>query len=152
MKKLLLPLVGILFMVSSCREESPVVKKADDTDFGTGEIFFAGKWARDFDAGGQQQTAEYYIYQDSIKYNLFGAVIDLNYVIEKDTFLMEKKQFVGHSYDGTKYFSLFFKNITDDSLTIYKKIDFQNLEEAMEMEIPAPDDTENHGWNTFYKQ
>lgn len=110
-----------------------------------------GHWARQFEVGAKQlHTAEYFIYQDSIRYTLNGPIGKANYLIKRDTFLLETNQFIGHTEEN-QYYLLFLKNITKDSISIYMQ-KTNNVVDALQITIPNDTITQNHGWNTFHKK
>ncbi len=114
------------------------------------EIPFTGIWERQFEAGpGNLHTVNYFIYQDSIRYTLSGPVGNANYLMQRDTFLIESNRFIGHT-NSNQYYLIFTKNVSTDSITIYKQ-EINDLAEGLSIDEPSDTTTQNHGWNTFHK-
>ncbi|MEE9361007.1 MAG: hypothetical protein V3U92_00245 [Cellulophaga sp.] len=134
-------LIGVLF---SCAKDdsSPDLEE---------QISFTGVWKRQFEAGlGNLHDVSYKIYQDSIRYKISGSIGNADYVILKKEFTARNDRFIGFNPDNKFHYVLFFKEISDKNITIYKKEVF-SFEKAQLVKFPASDNTENHGWNTFGK-
>lgn len=113
-------------------------------------IPFTGTWERQFEAGpGNLHTANYFIYQDSIRYTLAGSIGNADYLMQRDTFLLENHRFIGHT-NSNQYYLMFAKNLTNDSITIYKQ-EINSLNEGLNINIPSDTTTQNHGWGTYHK-
>jgi hypothetical protein len=146
--KNLIVLISIgLITISSCKKDeiqspSPIPKAS---------IPFTGIWERSFNAGpGNPHIATYSIYQDSIRYVLDGSIGQANYVLQRDTFILNENRFIGHT-DANLYYLIFVKNITSDSLSLYKQL-VTSVNNGMHMNIPSDTTTQNHGWSTYYKK
>lgn len=145
MKKILVSIVLASLIFTACSNDD------DSTTNEKAEIPFTGTWERQFEAGpGNQQTASYFVYQDSIRYTLVGAVGNADYLMERDTFLIDNNRFIGHT-DDAKYYLIFVKNENSDSITLYKQ-EVESITEGLSTEVPDDDTTEGHGWNTYYNQ
>ncbi|MEL7120274.1 MAG: hypothetical protein AAFO07_12560 [Bacteroidota bacterium] len=115
------------------------------------EIPFTGTWTRTFEIAPRiKNTAEYTINEESIRYTLDGMISDTDYTILKDVYQAEDKRFIGHT-KSEQYYLIFFKEVTDNSITIYKQ-KVANVEEGMKVAIPAADTKANYGWNTYEKK
>ncbi|MGI9525509.1 MAG: hypothetical protein ACR2MS_00200 [Weeksellaceae bacterium] len=113
------------------------------------EIPFTGTWERQFEAGpGNLYTVNYYIYQDSIRYKLGGPIGNADYLMQRDTFLIENNRFIGHT-NADKYYLMFTKNVSNNAITIYKQ-EIGDLIEGLSIDMPSDTTTQNHGWNTFH--
>lgn len=135
-----------LFFLSCDKEEEIIVIEEEKVS-----IPFEGIWTRQFEAGpGNLHDVKYSIYQDSIRYLLSGPIGNANYLMHRDTFLLEDNRYIGHTPES-KYYLIFVKNISSDSITIYKQT-LESIEEGLTTEIPPANTTANHGWNTFKKQ
>lgn len=125
----------------------------DKDDDGSKEdvISFAGSYSRDFTLPGDiSQTATYTITQDAINYDLAG-LHNSNYDTQKKYYSDNDKRWVGYRDSNNQYYVIFFKNIIDNEITLYKK-EVESLEDGKSEPVPAADDTENHGWNTYTKK
>ncbi len=142
MKKIII--LTLLWAVTiGCSEEE--VTPVDDTP-----ISFTGNWSRQFEAGeGNWHTVTYSIYQDSIRYKLSGLIGNANYVLHRDRFQAEDNRFIGHT-SANQYYLIFAKNITTDSIAIYKQ-QINSIDEGLTIAVPNANSTENHGWNTYHK-
>lgn len=131
-------------ILSACDKEEDKVNSLIE------QIPFVGTWSWQFEAGpGNLHTATYHIYQDSIRYKLVGNVGNADYVLQRDTFLKENNRFVGHT-DQDIYYLIFAKNITQDSITLYKQV-VTSLSEGLTLDVPANNTTANHGWNVYHR-
>lgn len=147
MKAIITSILATALVFVSCNNDDDTPTEQNSRD----EITFTGTWERQFEpVPGSTHTADYFIYQDSIRYTLTGNLGNADYVMKRDTFLMENNRFVGHT-DENQYYLIFVKNLTDDSLTLYKQ-EVENIEEGLSIGVPADDTTENHGWNSYQKQ
>jgi hypothetical protein len=138
-----------LFFLYGCKKNE-VIESNIQSNTKT-EMPFNGNWERQFEAGpGNLHTANYFIFQDSIRYTLSGSVGNANYVISRDTFLLENNRFIGHTLVN-KYYLLFINSTSNDSISIYKQ-EVSTITEGLSITIPSDTTTRNHGWNTFKKK
>ena len=112
------------------------------------KIPFEGVWSRSFDLGNDSiQDVFYRIWDDSIQYEMKGP-LNLNYTLQKDTFIAKDNRWVGKLYEQD--YVVFVKNITSDSIAIFKQ-KTKSIEESMS--IPFPSDTATSRfspWNVYY--
>lgn len=150
MNKLILLITAFTMLSTGCKKDNEEIAPLPNTT-AKSIIPFTGIWDRKFEAGpGNLHTAMYSIYQDSIRYTLTGSIGNANYVLERDTFIPQYNRFIGHT-NSNEYYIMFTKNISNDSITIYKqKVD--DFEEGLSIGIPSDTTTQNHGWNTFKKK
>lgn len=113
-------------------------------------ITFAGKYSREFGTQDTVRTVIYTIKQNIINYNLQGGSVNVNYDTEKKYYSKKDNRWIGYRKDKDTYYVIFFKNIKDDEITLYKK-KIASVEEGKSEPIPADDNEENHGWNTYQK-
>ncbi|MBW7845508.1 MAG: hypothetical protein H3C45_07685 [Bacteroidia bacterium] len=115
------------------------------------QIPFTGNWQRQFEAGPNNvQTSNYLIYQDSIRYILEGPIGQANYMLFRDTFIIENNRFIGHTSTNQHYL-IFVKNHSSDSISIYKQ-EVDNVAEGLTVEVPDESTTANFGWGLYYKK
>ncbi len=141
--------LAVILFSTSCKKEEikPVVGPQTQRD----EISFTGTWQRQFEAGsGNLHTVDYLIYQDSIRYTLAGPVGQANYLMQRDTFLLENNRFIGHTSSNQHYF-IFVKYENTDSITLYKQ-EVADVTKGMTIDVPDDTTTANHGWGAYYKQ
>ncbi len=136
----------LVWVACSKEDDSPLQPLQNQRE----EIPYTGTWQRQFEAGpGNVHTAGYWIYQDSIRYTLTGPVGNADYAMKRDTFLSENNRFIGHT-TANQYYLIFVKNVTNDSLSLYKQT-VSNVAEGMTIAVPDDATTANHGWNTYHK-
>lgn len=145
MGKNILMILAVLLVISCDKDDDNIPEIEQEA------ISFNGVWSREFEAGeGNFHVAAYLVYQDSIRYTLAGSLGNANYVINRDTFLLENNRYIGHSITNQHYL-IFVKNANQDSITLYKQ-EVIDMAEGLIIDVPADDTVANHGWNTYYKQ
>ncbi len=143
MKNKLLILLAFVAMLSSCDSGD------ENTNLGGNSLTFEGSYSREFDVQGVIQRATYQINQTNINYDLTGG-ISTNYDTKKEYYSESENKWVGYRESNSTYYVIFFKNVTENQITLYKK-EVASLEEGKNEPIPAANDTDNHGWNTYAK-
>lgn len=142
MKNLSLILISLIALFS-CKKINVLENKKS-------EIPFTGNWERSFDAGpGNTHTANYFVFQDSIRYTLQGSVGNANYLILRDTFIQQDNRFIGHT-NLDEFYLLFVKQNASNTINIYKQ-SISSIAEGLSTQVPSDTSTQNHGWNTFNK-
>ncbi len=137
-----LALIALIIGLSSYDKNENVTKEDP--------ITFVGTYGREFGTQDTLRTVNYTIKQDLINYNLYGGSVKVDYDTQKKFYSNKEMRWVGHREDNNTYYVIFFKNITDDEITLYKK-KVESVEAGKSEPVPAPDDEENHGWNTYKK-
>lgn len=144
MKKYLLIVTMIVMGFTACENS----KKTETTLKTNNEISFEGVWSRSFDLGNDSiQDVFYRIWKDSIQYEMKGP-LNLNYTLQKDTFLAKDNRWIGKLYEQD--YVVFVKNVTSDSIAIFKK---KIKSSAEGLSMPFPSDTAMSRfspWNTYY--
>ncbi|MBS9779329.1 MAG: hypothetical protein KGV51_01760 [Moraxellaceae bacterium] len=107
-----------------------------------------GSYHWTFHLGFIKQESIHVFAKDYIDYKMRGKAHSTDYRIEKVSYDDTDKKWIGKSEDGTVYV-LFFKDITDESITIYKHKCANGMEEAIAFARPADDETKDHGWNIY---
>jgi len=93
------------------------------------------------------QLVFYRIWDDSIQYEMKGP-LKLNYTLQKDTFIAKDNRWVGKLYEQD--YVVFVKNITSDSIAIFKK-KTKSIEESMSMLFPSDNAMSKFSpWNVYY--
>lgn len=145
------PLLLLILLGSCKKDETKTTETIPTTNPPSDSISFKGKWGRRFYAGpANPHDVTYQIYEDSIRYTLTGNIGQANYKMVRDTFITTNNRWIGHTNAGT-YYLIFVKNITPDSITIFKR-ESPNIQEALNAAVPPPTTTMNHGWNIFKKK
>lgn len=93
-----------------------------------------------------------------IKYEMAGSAYTNSYEMKPVYYSETEGRLVavgkggsgGYSKDGV-YFVLFIKDITEESIVLYKK-ECSSREEAYSFAKPADGDLTNHGWNVYAKE
>lgn len=145
MKNILI-IIALFVSISSCKKEEIEVKNPDK------DIpVFVGTWSRKYDILGSEFTAKYEIDTNQIHYTNKGSGPgNADYIIKFDSYEKNEKRWIGHT-DKNQYYLLFFKDITEENITIYKQ-KVKDPNDAQTIAIPAADDDENYGWNTYIKE
>lgn len=142
-------LIAILLLTSCAHKNSKEETRKYSNQFKKDAFEYKGSYTWAFDLMGSEQTSIHTLYPDSIAYTMTGKVYATNYTMKKLSYEKEKEKWIGEDENGIVYV-LFFKEKTDNTLTIYKhKCKTNGLEEALNFDIPAPDATDDHGWNIY---
>jgi len=153
-------LVG--FSMSSCKKKTsnPVAQEQKpETTVQYDHYPKSGHYVWTFHIGNLEQNSHLSIYTDSIGYMMLGPVYTNNYTMLKQSYSEKDgvNRWVGLGTKGEsiskegKYFVLFFKDVQDDKFTVFKK-EFETKAEAETFPMPAPDETDSHGWNIYEKK
>lgn len=145
MKNLSILFTLLLITFSSCKkEEIPIIDPVLDIPE------FVGNWQREYKIIGATFVASYKIDTNKIEYsNVGNGPGNAEYTIQFDSYDETDKRWIGHTEDN-KYYLIFFKDITAESITLYKeKVNDPN--EAMNTPVPSDDNSQNYGWNTYTK-
>ncbi len=140
----LLAFLALFISFASCDNDD------DSPEPGNDSIDFLGSFSREFDVQGTTQRATYAIAQDKINYDLAGGFAQTNYDTAKEYFSSDDNRWIGYRASNDTYYVIFFKNTSDTEVTLYKK-EVASLDAGKKEPIPAADNTENHGWNTYKK-
>lgn len=102
------------------------------------------------------QTSSYTFYPYSIQYQMEGPAFNTAYTQVLVSYDPASNRCITTGRGGTKpkdsiYFVMFFKDITDSSVTIYKHECGNGRAEAEEFEFPPANATADHGWNVYKK-
>lgn len=146
MKNLSTIIIALLITISSCKkEEIPIINPDLDTPD------FIGNWERKYDILGAEFTATYLIDSSQITYSNKGnGPGNTEYTIQFDSYNEDEKRWIGHTEDN-KYYLIFFKDIEKESITLYKQ-KVKDPNEALEVELPNEETSQNYGWNTYSRQ
>lgn len=138
----ILALIVLVISLSSYNKNNIIIKK--DT------ITFTGIYSREF-GNDTIRKVIYTITEDKINYNLKGGSVNVNYDTEKKYYSKKDNRWIGYRKDKDTYYVIFFKNISDNEITLYKKI-VKSVKAGKKEPTPAPYDEKNHGWNTYHKK
>lgn len=142
-------LIAILFLTSCAHKNSKEETNKYVNQLKKDIFEYNGNYVWAFDLMGSEQVSTHTLYQDSISYTMKGKVYLTNYTMKKLSYEKDKGKWIGEDENGIVYV-LFFKEKTDSTLTIYKhKCKTNGLEEALNFVVPAPDATDDHGWNIY---
>ncbi|MFV0565926.1 MAG: HmuY family protein [Flavobacteriaceae bacterium] len=139
----ILALLALFIGFTSCSDND------DDNTSGNDTISFEGSFSRDFEVETTTQRATYTIAQDKITYDLAGGFAQTSYDITKSYYESADNRWIGYRASNETYYVIFFKNTSDTEITLYKK-EIESVEAGIAEPVPAADDAENHGWNTYY--
>ena len=138
-----LTLITLFVGFTSCSgDDSPIL--------GNDTIAFEGSFSREFVVQGATQRATYSITQDKINYDLAGGFAQTKYDTAKQYYSNGDNRWIGYRASNSTYTVIFFKNISETEITLYKK-EVASLEAGKTEPVPAADTTENYGWNVYKK-
>ena len=134
----------------AAKDKSDVIDMLEvDDSKAIDRVSFEGIWTRKFSMGeGKEQQVFYTVNTKEIEYKMAGAV-PMTYTIKMDTFIAKDNRWIGKK--GEIPYVVFAKNITSDSISLYKQ-KVKNLEEALA--LPFPSDTTRSqftSWNVYQK-
>lgn len=106
-----------------------------------------------------EQESQLVFYPDSVQYLMKGPAYTTDYMMTKDSYTERnnEKRWIGIGKGGSiakdgVWFVMFFKDITDSSVTIYKRECGKGKEEAENLAYPEANTTADRGWNVYYKK
>ncbi len=138
----IITLLALFISFSSCTDNG-------DDPLGNDTISFEGSFSRNFEVESTTQRATYTITQDNIIYALEGGFAQTSYTIVKEYYSSSDNRWIGYRASNETYYVIFFKNTSDTEITLYKK-EVASVSAGMSEPIPATNDTENYGWNSYY--
>ena len=139
----------LLTFAACAHKNTPEQTKKLSRSLVNDEFSLSGSYHWNFRLLGGTQNSIHSFYPDSITYTMKGRVYSTAYTMRKLSYEKDKNKWIGQDEDGIVYV-LFFKNINKNSLTMYKhKCKSNGLAEAVHFKVPAPDATEDHGWNVY---
>lgn len=124
------------------------------------KIPFIGAYSWSFEIPNMGTQKSTHIFdKDKIHYKMTGDVYNIQYVQLFQHYNPNEKRLItigeGNAKDGV-YFVMFFKDITENSMKIYKheckKKGEEGRKEAENFPYPADDATADHGWNIYVKE
>lgn len=150
MKTFNIAILTIVLLLLSCAHKNSKEETNKYLDQLKTDVFeYKGNYVWTFNLMGSEQTSTHTLYKDSISYTMTGKVYATNYTMKKLSYEKDKGKWIGEDENRIVYV-LFFKEKTDNTLTIYKhKCKTNGLEEALKFDVPAPDATDDHGWNIY---
>ncbi len=163
MKKCIVTLVAPFLLLvssatSSCKKDDP--QPDNNPPAGGVKIPLSGHYVWKFEipnVGAQESHLVFYT--DSVQYVMTGPAYSTNYIMYTESYMEngDEKRWIGTGKGGSiskdgVYFIMFFKDITDSTVTIYKHECKDGKAEAESFAYPADDATEDHGWNVYDKK
>ncbi len=152
MYKSILYSICFLFLNTACKKETVAPEPTKE------KIPFKGKfsWTFEIPAFGKQKSSHTF-FEDSIKHEFAGdahttfynQILEMYDPTEKRCITVGKGGIIPK--DGV-YFVMFFKEITDSSMLIYKHECTKGKDEAYQFAYPEPNTTNDRGWNLFKKE
>lgn len=140
----------LVFLLSSCAHKNTKEETNKYSDLLKNDLFtYTGDYVWAFNLMGTEQVSTHTFYPDSISYTMKGKIHTTAYTIKKLSYEKAKNKWIGEDKDGIVYV-LFFKEKTAQNITIYKhKCKTNGLDEALKFKVPAPNATDDHGWNVY---
>ncbi len=122
---------------------------AHQNEFKTDKFPYKGTYHWNFNLMGSTQHSSHQFFPDSIQYKMKGKVYSAEYTMRKLSYDQSDNKWIGVDEKGNVY-TLFFKDQTDSTITIYKrKCKSNGIQEALTFSLPEPDVTDDHGWNVY---
>lgn len=154
-RKNVLSLLLCSLVMVACKKENP--KEMPGNSIVTP---MSGHYVWNFEIPGVgNQESHLVFYTDSIGYVMAGPAYSTNYMMNalRYTETGEERRWIGLGKGGSiskdgVHFVLFFKDITDSTVTIYKRECKEGQNEAENFAYPQPDATSDHGWNVYHKK
>jgi len=148
MKSILIVTIALFLSSCSYKNSKEDIEK-HKKEFIYDAFPYQGEYSWSFQLMGSTQESIHTFFADSILYEMKGKIHSTDYPMKKLSFNSKQNKWIGESTDK-KVYVLFFKNKTDSTLTIYKRLCKTNgLKEALQFTKPKEDATEDHGWNTY---
>lgn len=126
-----------------------------DNDSSQTKIPFSGVFTWEFEIPTMgKQLSVHKFYADSIRFEMTGGAYTNSYLQKLVWYNADEQRCVSVGEGGGKdgiYFVMFFKNVTPNAMTIYKK-QCTSKEEAMTIAEPDAATEADHGWNVYYRQ
>lgn len=142
-------LVAIVVLVSCTHRNNINELSKYEKDLKKDLFPYQGNYVWKFDLMGGEQVSTHTLYPDSVVYQMSGNIYSTRYNMKKLSYDKDINKWIGEDENRIVYV-LFFKDKTDSTITIYKhKCKSKGLEEALQFGKPAPDATEDHGWNVY---
>lgn len=110
-----------------------------------------GSYRWTFFLGPVEQLSTHTFAPNHIDYQMQGKIHSTKYRMQQLSYDHSQNKWIGQTPDGTVY-TLFFKNIESDKLTIYKRKCTKGLSEATALPRPSDDTTADHGWNVYTRE
>lgn len=151
---------ALLFMGTSCKKDEAASPSGGGTPVAAPKIPYAGSYSWAFTIPGMgDQLSSHVFYADSVEYRMTGAAYTTDYAQLLTEYKPAEDRLITVGKGGSipkdgVYFVMFFKDVTDSTLTIYKRECGEGaagLEEARTFAFPAPGATTDHGWNVYLK-
>ncbi len=114
-----------------------------------------GKYKWEFEIPGSgMQTSVHEFFPGHIEYSMTGPAHTTAYTQNMVSFDPGEQRCITLGSGGDKegvYFLIFFRDISDGQVTIYKR-KCASREEAESFPVPAAEAAEDHGWNVYKKE
>lgn len=143
--------------VASCakKEQQP----GENQELAAAQLPLNGTFAWEFSIPGMgNQVSKMTFSEDVVTYSMEGPAYTTNYVMTKVSYteLNGQRRWIGIGKGGSinkdgVYFVMFFKDITENTVTIYKR-ECSGKAEAETFSYPAADAITDHGWNVYHKE
>lgn len=145
--------------LGACEKENNNTEKNDDNRVEDTKVPLSGHYVWKFEIPGiGEQESHLTFYTDSVQYIMIGPAYTTNYMMIQESYSenTNEKRWIGVGKGGSipkngVYFVMFFKDITENSVKIYKRECIGGKEEAESFAYPEADVSTDHGWNEYRK-
>jgi len=149
--------VIISFLSSSCKSDDN--SKTEEINKNEVKLPIFGKYKWSFNITPEiSQISTHEFHNEKIVYTMVGGAYNNAYDMIPENYDLSEGRLVAVGKGGSQgydkegvYFVMFLKDITENSVLIYKK-ECTSKEQAYSFPLPNISDTNNHGWNTYKKE
>ncbi|MEM1126561.1 MAG: hypothetical protein AAGI71_07915 [Bacteroidota bacterium] len=136
----------LILVLAACSGSDPVSALEPRTD--PFPLRGTYSWTFDIPSYGTQVSTNIFS-ADQVEYDMAGPAYATHYVIHLESYDTSEGRWIGHTGNEI-YYVMFFEALTDTSVSIYKH-KCGSRDEAYTFKRPGPDETADHGWNTYLK-
>ncbi len=104
-----------------------------------------------FFLGPVKQVSTHTFTPTHIDYQMRGKIYSTDYRMQQLSYDDTIKKWIGKTSEGI-FYAIFFKDISANKITLYKRKCKQGLAEAIALQRPADDTTADHGWNVYTRE
>ncbi len=157
MNKIIPPLLALAIVgVSYADNQASQLAQNPDATAATAQLkndslTLTGTYRWTFYLGPIEQVSTHIFADSVIGYQMRGKVHSTDYRMAQVAYDDSDKKWIGKTPEGL-FYVLFFKDITPNTVTIYKHKCKKGLSEAVAFKRPPADATADHGWNVYTRQ
>lgn len=143
--------LGVYLNKSPVILNTPAVTKQLSAQLQPDDFSLRGTFRWTFFLGPVEQISTHTFAAEHIDYQMQGKVHSTRYRMNRLSYDAEAKKWIGETPDGIVYV-LFFKDVDEKHITLYKHKSKGGLAEAIAFAQPNADATADHGWNVYTRE